>query len=943
MKKIFTIISLALFFLHQIFSAEPIPCGKGSYASEPPEEKEIKKLYSFLPELEPDIAKYPVPTNDWWTTQLTNKFPGKMWALPTVISANSESILIWYPIEWQNNGTEMDLGPALKLLPQDNEKSSDPTPDIIICDFESENWPPGWSVSGNAWGKGPVNNNTARNKANGINGNRYANSYLNAGDQGQGTIISQPFTIQRDYMRLLVGGGSDGGKAKVSLEIEGKEIYSVSGKNSWEHFPVIWDLKKFKNKKAIIKLVDQTGGGWGWISVDQIVQTNYPEKSSGIFSKCSTKDFSDWMQVMRLRKSQDKFIDITYGQGFPFIWIELKKLDLTIPLDTEDKILDTENRKIKSDFNGSALIITRDKRSFVVFSPENTNFQLSPEILKINFKSEKKYLIIALAPDAKIAKTFQKYAYSIPRKTIMSYNYNPTKGLISTKWEIKTEQLNNDTSNNSFLQGWLPHHYRTTKNNLSFTDISYNTNRGKLRIAKGNSFEINWNFNGILPVLPKPTHNEKDYPYDEKRMENYVKKWTDDQCSKPYTGQDTYWGAKDILRISQIMMIARQLNMPEADKLRNKLREILSDWLTYTPGENSRYFAKYPPPWSGLVGIKPSYGSENFTDHHFHYGYFTLSGALLALEDTQWASEFAPMLKLIAKQYANWDRNDPIFPYFRTFNFWRGHSYAGGISNPNDGNNQESSSESMQAWTGLFLLGNALHDDDMISAGAMGWAIESEAIFEYWNDYYAWKLGQEHSNYSANYKNKYSIISVLRDRDIGYWTWFSGEAIHIYGIQWLPLWTSLQYLGKDPQFSERQFENMLNKQGKGQNFPIVKLGDDWGNIALTPLIFGNPRRAAKILDEAYEEKNKFADFKHATLTYYFSHSMLSLGQIEWNYHTSIPTSTVFKNSNGEITAVIYNPGQNEISADIFSGNAKIATTKVSPKVISKYKFNSIQK
>jgi len=154
MKKKLKILFLFIFiFHHQLFSVEPISCGKGSYASEPPEEKGIKELYSFIPELETDIAKSPLPTNDWWTSQLTSEFPGKMWALPAVISANSESVLIWYPIEWKDNGTEMELGPVLKILAQDNEKSSDPTPDIVICDFESENWPSGWSVSGNAWGK----------------------------------------------------------------------------------------------------------------------------------------------------------------------------------------------------------------------------------------------------------------------------------------------------------------------------------------------------------------------------------------------------------------------------------------------------------------------------------------------------------------------------------------------------------------------------------------------------------------------------------------------------------------------------------------------------------------------------------------------------------------------------------------------------------------------
>ena len=53
------------------------------------------------------------------------------------------------------------------------------------------------------------------------------------------------------------------------------------------------------------------------------------------------------------------------------------------------------------------------------------------------------------------------------------------------------------------------------------------------------------------------------------------------------------------------------------------------------------------------------------------------------------------MLKLIAKDYANWDRTDKRFPLFRTFDPWAGHSFAGGIGD-GAGNGQESSSEAMQ-------------------------------------------------------------------------------------------------------------------------------------------------------------------------------------------------------------------------------------------------------
>ncbi|RYF59106.1 MAG: hypothetical protein EOO39_33555, partial [Cytophagaceae bacterium] len=49
-------------------------------------------------------------------------------------------------------------------------------------------------------------------------------------------------------------------------------------------------------------------------------------------------------------------------------------------------------------------------------------------------------------------------------------------------------------------------------------------------------------------------------------------------------------------------------------------------------------------------------------------------------------SQYGGIARKIAKQYANWDRTDPNFPWMRTFDPWVGHSYAGGTSSGN-GNN----------------------------------------------------------------------------------------------------------------------------------------------------------------------------------------------------------------------------------------------------------------
>ncbi|MFH1497876.1 MAG: discoidin domain-containing protein, partial [Verrucomicrobiota bacterium] len=203
-----------------------------------------------------------------------------------------------------------------------------------------------------------------------------------------------------------------------------------------------------------------------------------------------------------------------------------------------------------------------------------------------------------------------------------------------------------------------------------------------------------------------------------------------------------------------------------------------------------------------------SYGSHEFVDHHFHYGYFTRSAGLLAFEDPDFAADFGPMATLVAKQYANWDRADLNFPFMRTFDLWGGHSYAGGFSSPG-GNNQESSSEAIQSWAGLFMLGSALNNDAMRDAGAMGYVMERAAVREYWLDVHGDILPEAYGH---------SSTGILFDSGQAYATYFSGDPAWMYGIQWLPAATHLGYLGWDRAFSTDLMADMIEDR------PITLLG-----------------------------------------------------------------------------------------------------------------------
>lgn len=63
------------------------------------------------------------------------------------------------------------------------------------------------------------------------------------------------------------------------------------------------------------------------------------------------------------------------------------------------------------------------------------------------------------------------------------------------------------------------------------------------------------------------------------------------------------------------------------------------------------------------------------------------------------------MVDLLIRDIASTDRSDPLFPYLRCFDKYAGHSWASAEANFADGNNQESSSESLNAWYGLILWG----------------------------------------------------------------------------------------------------------------------------------------------------------------------------------------------------------------------------------------------
>ena len=94
----------------------------------------------------------------------------------------------------------------------------------------------------------------------------------NEGDRAMGTLTSPPIALKGDRMVLLVGGGRDPERLRVSLTVDGHRVASATGHDFEVLGRRVWDIAPYKGKTGRIEIVDLSPDGWGHILVDEIVQ-----------------------------------------------------------------------------------------------------------------------------------------------------------------------------------------------------------------------------------------------------------------------------------------------------------------------------------------------------------------------------------------------------------------------------------------------------------------------------------------------------------------------------------------------------------------------------------------------------------------------------------------------------------------------------------------------
>ena len=318
---------------------------------------------------------------------------------------------------------------------------------------------------------------------------------------------------------------------------------------------------------------------------------------------------------------------------------------------------------------------------------------------------------------------------------------------------------------------------------------------------------------------------------DEQR-DVVVDQLASDVAATPDAPSDTYFGGKWLYRAATLVTLGEELGAADAVAgLREKATAALVEW-TEPRGcaeRDHRCFA-YDPNARGVVGLTPSFGSEEFNDHHFHYGYHLAAAGMLAADDPELVATLAPVMNVLAQDIAAATASQH-FPRMRNFDVYMGHSWASGTAPFADGNNQESSSEAVNAWNGLGLWARASGQTDLETEAAYLMSTETAAI-TYWTD-----LDLTDPVY-AGYGRTIVTLNWGGKRD--YATWFSAEPNAMLGILLIPMGPFADYLAID---AERIRASVAEAAPDGY-------GVQFGDYLLMYLALAGPDDAATAWKEA---------------------------------------------------------------------------------------------
>ncbi len=650
-------------------------------------------------------------------------------------------------------------------------------------------------------------------------------------------------------------------------------------------------------------------------------------------------------------------MESTFVKGSPYIFSSFKKTNIAFISSSSinsiydgngNAILTKAGDSVKTDHIGFTSMDDENTRAknngsnFVVCAPANTTFTAmtvgSKTKIKVEFPSSDAYLSYAGMLKKSDIETYYRHGYAHVTDTKVNYTYSRDNSKIVTTYKATTKSVRNGFSDIT-MQAFYPHQW---KHSSETYDAVYPSIRGNMKAKFANTMTTTQQFAGLLPTFAKPNSSK----LNSEEIKQYITTVMNEIGTGP--NADAYWQGKAVHPLAITALMADQIGETEMrDQMLKDLKKILVDWFTFS-GDGDRCYLIYNKDWGTVYYPESAYGANAaICDHHFTYGYFMFGSAVLSTYDKAFYNEYKDMIELMLRDYANPEEpeNDGnMFCKFRAFDQYSGHSWAGGYADNDDGNNQESASESLFSWVGMYLWGEASKQSKYVDAGAYGFTTEMEAILQYWFDY-------DGDNWLPEYP--FQGTGQIYGSTYSYGTFFGGQPLYIYGIQWLPISEYLTNYGINQTKCAAAYQGLWDETDYAAEIELrkgnIKSKDEyanpdngWQHITWPFLSQTNPQLAYEKFEAGVDGMQK----EDRANTLWFISAMDSIGHKSTKYAIvgqTIGGSVYEKTANGKTTYTgeVWNPtgGTKTVYVvDTKTGN-KLGKAKIASKGLVQFEIN----
>ncbi len=597
----------------------------------------------------------------------------------------------------------------------------------------------------------------------------------------------------------------------------------------------------------------------------------------------------DWSIDIAMGPGPQRF-DLTMAHGSPYVWGKLSEGDLQVTTaSTARRIEHPDSRMLLLEFDG---------QRYAAFGPTGVRWEASagaPGVWVARMPAQARHFVLTALPDEtpQSLALVMRHAYVRQADTQVQWRFDNPSQTLTTEYRVTPEVL--EGSESRPLLALYPHHWHGQPGLQARLGPAYASVRGPLKLLADTHFTTSMRHRGFVPYWPKVETAEGDLL---DTLQTVIRADVRDaRRNMLQIGKGPYWQGKGLLRTTKLLDVVEMQGDPaQSERLLAMLKERIEEW--FQGNDRQRYFHLDRTLGTVLAYPEEYFAVEQMNDHHFHYGYWIRAMAELSLRDPQWAgaARWGGMVPWLIRDIAHPERHSADFPFLRSFDVYEGHSWASGVALGELGNNQESSSEAINAWVGLILWGERTGDTALRDLGIYLYNTEIEAIRHYWFDVHRLVFAPEYPHVET---------SMVFGGGYRHNTWWTDEPRQIKGINLLPITTASTYLGLDPEHTRRSLATLPGDtqryESRGKR---AKPRDIWQDLFAKYMALTDP--AAGLAQWDRWGSTEAGDSRSHAL-----HFMLSLRQMgvpDFSVWADTPLHAVFRQTSGQRTYLAFNAG-----------------------------------